>query len=296
MLKSVPFFLWKDLRMNSKLYAAITDARAGQNIAKAQDEIAKELAKLQFSGLLHILSNYFRAPVFLSEMNQESLDNYNASLIKTINLRRAQKGKPALNGEGEEYIKSKHNGLQEHQGIRYRNSDAIYIIVANLNPLWLAEMSTAANKVTNADLVHMAVAHEVIGMLFAIDTYEAVALNIDKIAQSTKQGEEEKTHSLAVQHFLNHILSDKDYHRGAGFYNNNRADLLIALGVALNGIEEVTRVEDFSVKTGVMISTLVASREVSKIKECPVENKLMCPNGNSLAKCGNATDCIVKNR
>lgn len=281
--------------MNTNLYNAIDAARQGVGIKNAQAEIAKELNRLQFAGLLHILSNFFNVAVYLAETSNEAIQTFLKRVIREMNKRRLATGKPQLSEEAIQYITEKHKTLEIYQGVRYRDNNGIHIVVASLDPIWLEQTSANHKGVTNSDLVHMAVAHEVIGMLYAIDTYKADIDSLNNLANNTLSAEEEKTHALAAEHLLSHLLTNKMNHRGASYYDNKRSDLILALGAALNGQSEPSRQRDFSSSVGEMITAFVTSRNLSKIRECPRVCKLMCPNGRSLQDCAIADQCNACN-
>lgn len=204
-------------------------------VKKAENSIIFEMSRVLFSELIHVLSDFWKKPVILIDLTElpKYTDAICGDLFRNFDTKGTALQRPPLTpAQKVEYIKLKLKKKITHpwQGMRYvfRELNTIVICVYKLEPDWLSLNADGDSGLKNADFIHMAIAHEVMGELLGTDS-----LFLDNLKAVTKE-DERHTHALAGCQVISHWVRHRVYHQVARFYasTDKRAGILSALYTA----------------------------------------------------------------
>lgn len=238
-------------------------------IRDAEKAISDELARLQFAGLICILMDYFRTPVRLVSSAEKVIGDFAARQAAQCAQQRPG-GVVAKHIAESKAEVVKVATYKEYQAAVIEQDDkgCLVINVRSLNPAWLSLASEEnTGRITNADYVHLSIAHEVIGRLLDID-WRRSADELDKKIEA-----ERRTHVYAASRFLAHVINHRTYHQDPRYYtfHNHRQHLTSLFYRAAQELDKNLEEGDYKTKIGNMIDESKRRSECNALRVCPIE-------------------------
>lgn len=292
-----------------KIKSVLKPKPTATEISEAQNAIETEVNRAFFAPLLYVVSDFIEKPVELKDFSAEYPQKQQAleKIQKYITEETASNSLYA-NAQDEqkklalERLQRLHNTPMgkfslgsASRAIRLvtmevaKQNSKVIIWVHSLDSTWLQEPWKSDSTISNADLLHISIAHEAVGLLFNIDSHKVGEK--DEVTAV----KEAQTHELSSRHFIKHVMEVKKFHNIPEFYSYHRADLILAFHQALQQIN-CTPPASFSATVGKTISEF-SSKEGNRLKVCPREWESKCPNDIKIkdtctfkAECRKCTD------
>lgn len=248
--------------------------------------ISRRITAVPFAGALHVLSADAKKRVILGDLqtraDRDELTGFAREVVEGLHDL-LPPGFIVYPSETQHVLSELQEDLEVHSAILAETDTFILIVVKNLDPEWL-KREEKDDGVKNADYVHAAIAHEVIGRLLRIERHShTVGLASSFLAEIALQAEYD-AQCYGSLLFLDHVLRHKGYHRVPRHYAHasNRADVLsVCYKAALYEGADLADEAAFKTRVANLLDAHAREKRHDHLRACPLMyGGLYCHEGD----------------